>query len=74
MNKKELVKKQEKVGVNEEKILGLIRKNNSITYKEMSKTIGISDKATYQNIEKLKSKGLLKRVGSDKTSYWEAAG
>jgi predicted HTH transcriptional regulator len=37
----------------------------------MAKHIGISTTAIDKNIETLKSKGFLKRIGSDKTGHWE---
>ncbi len=60
-----------KVGVNEGKIFKLIKENNHITYKELAEKVGISEKSIYKNINKLKKKNLIKRVGSDKTGYWE---
>ncbi len=64
-------KVREKVGENEKKILELIKQNNFITYQELMKKIGISEKSIYKNIEKLKQKRLLKRIGSDKGGHWE---
>ena len=61
----------EKVGENQLKILDLISKNNRITYSELSKKINISEKNIYMNIEKLKQKKLLKRIGPAKGGHWE---
>ena len=61
----------EKVGENEAAILDLISKNNTITYIALAKQLNISEKAIYVNVEKLKNKGLLKRVGPDKGGHWE---
>ncbi len=61
----------EKVGVNEKNILQLVQKNSQVTYKELSEKVGIAEKNIYANIEKLKKKGLLKRVGPDKGGYWK---
>lgn len=61
----------EKVGENERKILELISKNKSITYPELSKELNITEKSIYTNIEKLKKKGLLKRIEPDKGGYWK---
>ncbi len=53
------------------KVLKEIQKNNSLTYEALSEILG-KDKATIRrNIQKLKQKGILKRVGSDKNGFWE---
>lgn len=39
----------------------------------MAKEIGVTEKSVYMNIEKLKKKGLLKRVGAAKGGHWETA-
>ena len=56
---------------NEQKIFELINKNPRITANELSEIISINIRNTKKNMEKLKDKGLLKRIGSDKTGYWE---
>ena len=55
----------------QKKILKLVEQNPSISKAEMSENIGISTTAIDKNIETLKAKGLLKRVGSPKTGHWE---
>jgi len=60
-----------KLGVNETKILKQISENSNITIKELAKKVGISDVSIYKNLEKLKEKKVLRRVGSDKTGNWE---
>ncbi len=62
---------KEKLGENELKILELIRNNSSITQKQLSEKIRISDTAIENNINKLKKKGVLRRIGPDKGGYWE---
>ena len=73
--KKELLKDTEKVGEkvgeNEVKIYSLISQDNNITYAELANKIGITEKSIYINIEKLKQKGLLKRIGPAKGGHWE---
>ena len=61
----------EKVGENEAKILDLISQNKNITYVELANKLGIAEKNIYKNIEKLKQKGLLKRIGPAKGGYWK---
>jgi len=60
----------EKFGEGSEKILTLIKGNQYITAKEMSRIIGISPRAVEKHITRLKKKGLLKRVGPDKGGHW----
>ena len=62
----------EKVGENENKILNLIKKNKHVTYIQISEMMGMSEKSVYLNVEKLKQKGLIKRIGPDKGGYWKA--
>lgn len=52
-------------------IIGLINNNKNITYKELADILGITEKSIYKNIEKLKQKGILKRVGPAKGGHWE---
>ncbi len=61
----------EKVGETGKKILFIIRKNNKATYKELSEKLNIAEKNIYLNVEKLKSKGLLRRIGPAKGGHWE---
>ncbi|MDP8226827.1 MAG: putative DNA binding domain-containing protein [Candidatus Celaenobacter polaris] len=61
----------EKLAESQKKILELIKINPKISKKEMSNRIGINTTAIDKNIEKLKQKGLLKRIGPDKGGYWE---
>ena len=60
-----------KLGVNEEKILKNVIKNRFVTIAELSKTLEISTTAVENNLTKLKQKGFIQRVGSDKTGHWE---
>jgi fido (protein-threonine AMPylation protein) len=65
----------EKLGVklnnNQIKILDLIEANNRTTIIEIAKSILISETAVENNIKKLREKGILSRVGSDKTGHWQ---
>jgi len=70
-NKKVTAKVTNKVTVNQRKILKFIKKDKFITTKELSKFIGISDRKIKENISKLKTKGLLKRIGPAKGGHWE---
>ena len=68
---------RKKLGVkfnkNQLKILELIELNNKITIIEMAKKLSISETAIENNIKKLREKGIIARVGSDKTGHWEVS-
>ena len=55
----------QKVTVNQQKILNLIKENPFITQEELSKNIGIARKSIISNMKKLQENGLIKRVGAD---------
>jgi len=44
--------------------------NPSVTASEIAEKIGISKRATEKNLSKLKTAGILDRIGSDKTGQW----
>ena len=69
--KSEGVKLGVKLGVTQVRILELMIENKFITIIEIAEKIGLSSTAVENNIAKLKSKGILRREGSDKSGYWE---
>ena len=72
--KKVCEKVGEKVGENEAKIFNLLSQDKNITYVELANKLNITEKSVYKNIEKLKKKGLLKRIGPAKGGHWEVIG
>ena len=54
-----------------QKILNQIRQNPSITREELVKAIGLSGDGIKYNLNKLKQKGLLKRIGPTKGGHLE---
>jgi hypothetical protein len=54
-----------------EKILAAIQRNPYVTTKELATLCGITEDGIYYNTKKLRSKGILRRVGGDKGGYWE---
>lgn len=54
-----------------EKILNLIRKDNTITQTEMAKVLGITRDGISYNIRILRKKGILERIGSTKNGVWK---
>ena len=57
----------------QKKILSLVGKNPRISKRDLSEKVGISTTAIDKNIQALKKKRLLKRVGSAKGGHWQAA-
>ena len=54
-----------------EAILTLVAQNSHITRQEMANKIGKDIRTIGRAIKQLQERGLLKRVGSDKTGHWE---
>jgi len=61
----------ERLVESQKRILKLAKENPYITKAELANKIGISTTAIDKNIETLKQKGLLKRIGADKGGHWE---
>lgn len=59
------------VGINEQRTLELIRINNRITAKEVGESLSVSLRQGERIMATLKEKGLIKRVGSNKSGHWE---
>jgi ATP-dependent DNA helicase RecG len=55
----------------EDKILDLIRDNNTISYAEIVETLGMARSGIAKQIKKLQEDGRLRRVGPDKGGHWE---
>ena len=55
----------------EQIILNLIKNNESVSKSELAIRIKKSEKTIQRIISSLIKKGLVKRVGSNKTGYWE---
>jgi ATP-dependent DNA helicase RecG len=68
---KDTEKVTEKVTENQRLILQNISENPYITSFELSSKVGISDNKVRINIAKLKSRGILERIGADKGGYWK---
>ena len=52
-------------------ILGLLEDDNRLTREQLSEKLNISPETIKKNIEKLKAKRILKRIGPDKGGHWE---
>lgn len=54
-----------------EKITTLLSENPTLSATTIAKIIGISPKGVEKQLARLKTDGLLRRVGPDKGGYWE---
>ncbi len=68
------MKIRRKLGENEKGILEVIAKNRFITIPELSRMLEISTTAVENNLAKLKTKKILKRVGPAKGGHWDIVG
>ena len=59
------------VNYNGDTLFDLIKRNNNITAVQISGDLKISLSTVKRRIKALKEKGLLERIGSDKTGYWK---
>ena len=53
------------------KILEMIAENKNVTIDEMANVISKNRKTVLREMKKLKDSNVIKRIGSDKTGYWE---
>ena len=66
-------KRRESVGKISGMILDICRDDPSITIAEMARRIGITERSVQRNIQKLRSEGLLVRLGGRKEGHWRTA-
>jgi DNA-binding MarR family transcriptional regulator len=52
-------------------VFAAIRKNPSYSYEQLADYCGFSRPTIARTIKSLQSKGLIHRIGSDKTGHWE---
>jgi fido (protein-threonine AMPylation protein)/predicted transcriptional regulator len=52
-------------------VLNFIKQNNKITATEISERLNMSLSTAKRKIKELKEKGIIERIGSDKTGYWK---
>ena len=57
-----------------EKIINELINNNDITISELYSKLGISTRAIEKQLDKLKQKGIVRRVGPAKGGHWEITG
>ncbi|MFA5000462.1 MAG: ATP-binding protein [Patescibacteria group bacterium] len=61
----------EKLSDNQRKIIELIKKNSNISIVDLAKSVGIAEKNIEENLKKLKSRDIVKRIGPAKGGHWE---
>ena len=59
------------LSVTAQKVLTYIEKNNYVATSKMVEDLGISKRSIERAIKELRDKNLIRRVGSDKTGYYE---
>lgn len=59
------------VGINEQNILTLITNTPTITVREMANVLGMSLRQCERLVANMKRKNLIKRIGSNKSGFWE---
>ena len=52
-------------------LLNLILKNNKIKIKDLSNNLDVTEKTIKRDLKKLKYEKKIKRIGSDKSGYWQ---
>jgi ATP-dependent DNA helicase RecG len=52
-------------------IVDLIKKNVNISMLELSKILNVNHKTIKRDMQHLKAKGLIERIGSPKGGYWK---
>ena len=70
-NKKALPNDSGTVNKTEKSILELLSANANITVSELMQKTGKAERTVKRALASLKEKGLIERVGSDKTGYWK---
>lgn len=71
LNNKDMNLKEKSLTDIETKILKLIVKNPKMTQKNMAKELSVTDKTIGRNIANLKQRNIIKRIGTDRSGYWE---
>lgn len=59
------------VVTNEDKVISLLRQDNSLSANMLAKSLGITQRQAQRILSKLKGEGKLLRHGANKNGYWE---
>ena len=52
-------------------ILRQLRRNNTITVEQLAEKFNVTQRTIIRDIEKMKNKGLIRRIGPAKGGHWE---
>ena len=63
-----------KMSIGAEKTLAAIKDNPKSSNTDLCKIMNLSDRTVRNDIKELKSLNLIKRIGSDKSGYWDVLG
>ena len=61
---------ESKLAERQRKILNLIKESSTITAKQMSETLSVSQRTIERDLSALQKKGILKREGKDNSGVW----
>lgn len=61
----------ENLSSREKSIINLMKDNNSISRRLLAKKMGISTATVARDINSLKEKGIIERIGGDRGGYWK---
>ena len=71
-DKSDIVNKlEDKIGGREEIILDAIRKNSTVTRKQLSELISCSEQTVLNVLKSLLEKGIIERGGSNRSACWK---
>ena len=63
-----------KITVTQQKVLNALKENADLTALQIAERMGVSEATVKRALSALKTAGLIKRVGSDKTGHWDVKG
>ena len=71
INEKKKDQITQKENLLDQKIINIVRENKYVTIPKLAKLTKKSEPTVYRHIDSLLKRGMIKRVGSRKTGYWE---
>jgi ATP-dependent DNA helicase RecG len=61
----------ERLSERQKRILKQIEQNNTISVKEISTSLQVTDRTVEREIQKLRNMGIIERIGGDRGGYWK---
>ncbi|MBR3743624.1 MAG: winged helix-turn-helix domain-containing protein [Bacteroidales bacterium] len=59
-----------KLNKTQQKILPILQANRYTTYEEIARQLGIERTTVWRNLDAMKKKGVIQRIGGDKGGEW----